>query len=80
MKNLLRGSLLTLIFVGMSSFTVNSDINMDEPKCEDDANLAYGLIELLAPNIPQDTLNDIWLDAYWTCINRGGDSDFTANP
>lgn len=81
MKNLLRGSLLTLIFVGMSGFSTNY-IENNEPvveeevfaQCDDMANGAYlSVMRLTKGN--WRLANSEWERTYWSCVNNGGQSD-----
>lgn len=89
MKNVLRAGLLAVLFVGMSGFVFNnSSIDQDtqkgemlRPNCEDEAMFAYYAVKGGSPYISQDALNDVFSTIYWDCINnKGGESDFTANP
>jgi hypothetical protein len=77
MKNLLRGSLLTLGILAMFSFQQIAD----EPEvedCDESAEQTYNTV--LQCGEEQSDATQAYLDTFWSCMNNGGESTFTANP
>jgi hypothetical protein len=75
MKNLLRGSLLTLIFVGMNGFSSFTSEAEDFDRCDDIAGGAY--IGAKAAGASLAEAAQIWVDTLLACTDAGGGSDAT---
>ena len=83
MKNLLRGSLLTLIFVGMSSFGTSLNSSSERSaeivgECDDYAETIYHVSMAFFGN--QSFANTAYTNALFSCTDAGGDSFLIANP
>jgi hypothetical protein len=88
MKNLLRGSLLTLIFVGMSGFNssnvtnAKSTIALEEDPgrvgrdCADEANRAATQMQNVHAQFQSETIINIWMDIYFGCVKETGGLKF----
>ncbi len=83
MKNVLRGSLLAVLFLGMSGFVSNNNslekTDFDTGlKCEDFASHMYYVT--LDKGGTYAEANAAFHKEYWACIEDDGPSDFIANP
>ncbi|MGB3590610.1 MAG: hypothetical protein WBA16_02905 [Nonlabens sp.] len=85
MKNLLRGSLLAVLFVGMSgfssdslqcsdqSFVIEEDPERVGRDCNREANARTRIIKAALPALTDSTLGLIWFDIVMACKKDSGD-------